>query len=114
MSSMGAASASTTDDAVSRVILVTTDQEALSEFCQVIPPSLETVRVNSLDELDPALAESHADAVILDLDIIAPAANEAVARVRDVRRANPDLVIIAVTHGLLLSVRLQPEQAGAT
>src|SRR6266568_1678801 len=113
MSSMGAASASTTDDAVSRVILVTTDAEALSEFCQVIPPSLETIRVNSLDEMDTALAESHAEAVILDLDIIATAANEAIARVRDVRGANPDLVIIALTRSRNRSVRLKAEQAGS-
>src|SRR6266571_4366680 len=113
MSSMGAASASTTDDAVSRVILVTTDEEALPEFCQVIPPSLETIRVNSLDEMDTALAESHAEAVILDLDIIATAANEAIARVRDVRGANPDLVIIALTRSRNRSVRLKAEQAGA-
>lgn len=113
MSSMGAASASIKNDAVSRVILVTTDQEALSEFCQVIPPSLETIRVNSVGEMDAALAESHADAVIFDLDIIAPSASEAIARVSDARGANPDLVIIALTRSRNRSVRLKAEQAGA-
>src|SRR5713226_8633594 len=112
MSSLVAASASPTDE-VRRVILVTTDPDALSEFCQVNPPSMGTVRVSSLDEMDTALTESQADAVILDLDIIAPAANEAVARVSDVRGTNPDLVIIALTRSRNRSVRLKAEQAGA-
>jgi len=51
-----------------RVILVTTDREALAEFRQVLPATLESVLVPSVEAAFAEIERTAADAVVLDMD----------------------------------------------
>ena len=97
----------------SRVVLLTTDEQALSEFRQVLTPSLETVLVSTLAELGEALDQTQVDAAIVDLDVVASNMGEAVARLKELRSASPDLVIVALTRSRNRAERLKAQEAGA-
>ena len=54
-----------------RVLLVTTDKEALAEFRQVLPPTLESVLVPSVEAAIAEIERTPADAVVVDMDDVA-------------------------------------------
>jgi DNA-binding NtrC family response regulator len=101
------------DGDFSRVVLLTTDEDSLAEFQQVLTPSLETVSVGSLEEMTETLRQSSIDAAILDLDLIASNMNEAVARLQELRGTSRDLVIVALTRSKSRAERLKAQEAGA-
>ena len=100
------------DDQVSRILLVSSEKEALSEFRQVLPPTLQAVLVGSMAEMFAALRYP-ADAAILDLDLIASTMAEAVAHLRQLRSEQADLVIVALTRSRNRAERLKAHEAGA-
>jgi DNA-binding NtrC family response regulator len=101
------------DSNVRRVLLVTTDDDALSEFRKVLPSSIKTVLVEGPKPMMEALARTPADAAILDLDVIGETINDAYAVLRDLRMAAKDLVIVALTRSRNRSIRLKTGEAGA-
>jgi len=98
---------------ISRILLVTTDEQALSEFRQVLPPALQVVMVSGMEEMAELLKQAPADAAILDLDLIASTMPEAVAQLRKLRREQTDLVIVALTRSRNRAERLKAHEAGA-
>ena len=54
-----------------RVLLVTTEKEALAEFRRVLPPSVESVLVASVEAAFVEIERTPADAVVLDMDDVA-------------------------------------------
>jgi DNA-binding NtrC family response regulator len=111
---MQSGSTSTSEDTnVRRILLVTTDADALSEFRQVLPPSLETVLVGDVKGMSKALAQKRIDAAILDLDVIGETINDACTALHELRSSANDLVIVALTRSRARTIRLKAEEAGA-
>ena len=98
---------------ISRVVLLTTDKNAFGEFQQVLTSSLETVLVSTVQQMFAQFDETNVHAVILDLDMIASNMSEAVSRLHELRAAQPDLVIVALTRSRNRAERLKARQAGA-
>jgi DNA-binding NtrC family response regulator len=98
---------------VRRVVLVTTDRDALSEFRQVLTPSLETILVNTLEEAAATLEQGYVDGVVLDLDTVAGAAPEAFEAVRELRNLAADVVIVVLTRSRNRGLSLRAQRAGA-
>jgi DNA-binding NtrC family response regulator len=96
-----------------RVLLVTDDKDALTEFQQVLPDSQVSVRVPSIEAMFQEIERNTADAVVLDLDMIASNGLRALQRVGEIRKAYADLVIIALTRSRNRAERLKAQQAGA-
>jgi DNA-binding NtrC family response regulator len=96
-----------------RVLLVTTDKDAFAEFRQVLPTSLESLLVPSLEAMSSEMEGNWTDAVILDLDVIASSVVSSVARLREIRKSYPDLVIVALTRSRNRAERLKAREAGA-
>jgi DNA-binding NtrC family response regulator len=102
-----------TSEQVSRIVLLTTDRDAFAEFQQVLTSTLETVLVSSMPQMFAQFNETDVHAVILDLDMIASNMSEAVAELHELRAAQPDLVIVALTRSRNRAERLKARQAGA-
>jgi DNA-binding NtrC family response regulator len=98
---------------ISRVVLLTTDKNAFGEFQQVLTSSLETVLVSTVQQMFAQFNETNVHAVILDLDMIASNMSEAVSGLHELRAAQPDLVIVALTRSRNRAERLKARQAGA-
>ena len=98
---------------IRRVLLVTTDADALSEFRQVLPVSVETILVDGVQAMSEMLTQVPMDAAILDLDVIGETINEAYGILHGLRNAAPDLVIVALTRSRNRTIRLKAEEAGA-
>jgi DNA-binding NtrC family response regulator len=96
-----------------RVVLVTTDKDALAEFRQVLPATLESVLVPSVEAMFAEIERGSADAVILDLDVIASTVSSSVTRLREIRDIYHDLVIVALTRSRNRAERLKAQKAGA-
>ena len=92
------ASPNAEDPDIRRVLLVTTDADALSEFRQVLPVSVETILVDGVQAMSEMLTQVPMDAAILDLDVIGETINEAYGILHGLRNAAPDLVIVALTR----------------
>ena len=96
-----------------RVILVTTDREALAEFRQVLPATLESVLVPSVEAAFAEIERTAADAVVLDMDDVAGTVSAAAERLQELRSAYQDLVIVALTRSRNRAERLKTRAAGA-
>jgi DNA-binding NtrC family response regulator len=96
-----------------RVLLVTTDKDALAEFRQVLPPTLESVLVPTVEAAFAEIERTPADAVVLDMDDIAGTVSAAAARLQELRAAYQDLVIVALTRSRNRAERLKARAAGA-
>ena len=96
-----------------RVLLVTTDKEALAEFRQVLPPALQSMLVPSVEAALVEIERASTDAVVLDMDVIAATVSSAVARLQELRSTYPDLVIVALTRSRNRAERLRAQEAGA-
>jgi DNA-binding NtrC family response regulator len=96
-----------------RVLLVTTDKDALAEFRQVLPASLESILVPSVEAMFTEIERASTDAVILDLDVIATTVSSAVTRLKEIRDSYQDLVIVALTRSRNRAERLKAQKAGA-
>jgi two-component system response regulator PilR (NtrC family) len=97
----------------SRVVLVSTDQDAMAKFREVLNDSLEAVLVGTVGELAQAIEQSVVDAVLLDLDDMASTTGEAVKQLKRLRSTYPDLVIVALTRSPNRAERLEAQDAGA-
>src|SRR5882672_9767239 len=98
---------------VSKVVLVTTDEDALSEFRQVLTPTLQTILVKGMEQMSGTLSQGPVDAAILDLDVIASSVAEAVVQLQKLRNAAEDLVIVALTRSRNRAERVKAQEAGA-
>jgi DNA-binding NtrC family response regulator len=98
---------------VRKVLLVTTDDDALSEFRKVLPSSIQTILVEGVDAMLKAVAKTTLDAAILDLDVIGETINEAYIALHDLRNAARDLVVVALTRSRTRTIRVKAEEAGA-
>jgi DNA-binding NtrC family response regulator len=107
------ASSPSEDSEVRRVLLVTTDDDALSEFRKVLPASIKTVLVEGPKAMMESLARVPADAAILDLDVIGETISDAYVVLHDLRVAAKDLVIVALTRSRNRTIRLKAGEAGA-
>lgn len=101
------------DTDVRRVLLVTTDDDALSEFRKVLPASFETILVGSAEKMKETLPRIAVEAAILDLDVIGETIQEACSVLHDLRSMARDLVIVALTRSRSRTIRLKAEEAGA-
>ena len=90
-----------------RVLLVTTDREALAEFRQVLPATLESVLVPSVEAAFAEIERTAADAVVLDMDDVAGTVSAAAERLQELRSAYQDLVIVALTRSRNRAERLK-------
>ena len=106
-------SSNSASDEIIRIVLVSSEEQALSEFRQVLPPALQVVLVGSMAEMSATLRKAPADAAILDLDLIASTMGEAVAQLHSLRSENTDLVIVALTRSRNRAERLKAHEAGA-
>ena len=90
-----------------RLAIVTADETALPDVEQHLAPNFETHFLGTGDEIVPLLTETPLDALILDLDTAAKNTAGGLVLLAELRRINPDLVLIALTRTRAREVRLE-------
>src|SRR5262249_49336601 len=97
----------------SHIAVVTSDESALPEVRQFLATAFDTTFLNSPDLIMPALAQVPLEAIILDIDSVRNSPSEGLETIRELRRIDQDLVLVALTRSHNRTLQLNAKQAGA-
>src|SRR5690348_18204052 len=93
-----------------RIAFVTKDHSALASINQVLGPAFDIRILDSWSGMAALLSQGPLDGVVLDLDAQAPTPSDALGLLGNLRRANQDLVLIAITRLRNRELRLKAAQ----
>ena len=97
----------------SHIAVVTRDESALPEVRQFLATAFDTTFLNSPELIMPTLAQVPLEAIILDIDSVRNSPSEGLETLRELRRMDEDLVLVALTRSHTRSLQLNAKQAGA-
>ncbi|HYN14465.1 MAG TPA: sigma-54 dependent transcriptional regulator [Terriglobales bacterium] len=95
------------------IVIITTEESVLPDIEQFFLPSYRSILLNSAEALAPLMKQVPLDGIMLDLDTAAATTNAGLELLGEIRRLNPDVVVIALTRSRSRSVRLKAGELGA-
>jgi two-component system response regulator PilR (NtrC family) len=95
------------------IVIITTEESVLPDIEQFFLPVYRTILLNSAEALAPLTKQMALDGVLLDLDTAAATTSDGLELLAEIRRLNPDVVLIALTRSRSRSIRLKAGELGA-
>jgi len=95
------------------IVILTTEKSVLPDIEQFFLPSYSSILLDSPEALEPLMKRVAPDGILLDLDTAAGTTSAGFELLAEIRRANPDVVLIALTRSRSRSVRLKAGELGA-
>src|SRR5579871_4045041 len=109
---MRATAASRAPD-VRRIFILTSDEVTLPDLSQALLPEFEPAIFTDSEQAMAELRQFPPAAVILDLDTVAANTTAGLAFLKELRRANEEMVLVALTRSHTRSVRIKAVECGA-
>ncbi len=96
-----------------RIFIVTSDEVTLPDLSEALLPEFEAAVFTDAEHSMAALREWPPAAVILDLDTVASTTNAGLNFLKELRRANDEMVLVALTRSHTRSLRIKAVEFGA-